>query len=259
MLQKMVQKPLRFNQIALGLLAALLVLSFSTPSEARRVKDRDKATPLEKKLLGWHDVKIPRRSRLDEIKLRGSLLSLEKADKDSVQQYEELFFGTNPQKAKKRKNHYFGRRKPNYYKVSILPIEVLDNPQRILTMDHMEKGFSFVVDLPKNKLKDLQVGHAVEFNQYYTKKELQSIGAAKMIAWVLTQDVQGYPAGLGAYLKKGFHTLQYKNTLKSLQLFSGKFKNPQEAKQVLTQLAKSSKDQELKQLANFTLEKHFTN
>lgn len=203
----------------------LLILPNAHARKQRVLKDPDAPTNREAKVLGWGPVKTPNRGKHPEYMVRGVILEVNK----------------NKEK------------KGDYYDIKILPIEILNNHQRALTFDNFESGVILTLKLPDSKKNELDTGRLVEFNQYYTEEVEQTIGGARMVAMTLHQDIQGYPAGPAAYLKKaGFYPVQYKNALKGVKLYQGKMKSDQEAKAGLDYLATKGTDPELKTIAKST-------
>jgi len=206
----------------LTLVALLLTFGLANDADAKRrrkvAKDPDAPTNREAKVLGWGPVKTPNRGKNPEFMIRGVVLDIEKV-KD----------------------------RQNYYTLKILPIEILNNHQRVIGFDHFLTGVDIVLFLPKSKVSELKEGRMVEYNQYYTEEVEQAIGGAKMVAMTLHKDIQGYPAGAGAYLKlQGFYPIQYKNALKGAKLHKSGISGDQAIKANLDILATSSEDPELK-------------
>ncbi|MCB1213843.1 MAG: hypothetical protein KDK66_00050 [Deltaproteobacteria bacterium] len=234
---------------------AALILGFTLPLQARNL---EKPNPLQESVLGYQAVTQPRRGNVDEYKMLGSLLEIRKATPEEITAYEEGRFGKDPQKLKEKKKLLFKDRRPNYYTVKILPIKVEENRQRAVREEHLEKGFEITLDIPKERLKALKPGAAVELDHYYVQKKIGGEGGATMIGWALVEGIQGLPVGLNAFLEQaGFFDIQYKNALKALDLYPGEFKNPEAARGLLDYLASSSKDHELKELASLALQKYF--
>ncbi|MDX1386119.1 MAG: hypothetical protein R3257_00920 [bacterium] len=211
------------------ILSAILVLTFCLAPDAlaKRKKvsaDPDAPSNEEAKVLGWGPVQTPNRAKNPEYMIRGVILSVEKV-KDSK----------------------------GYFTVNILPIEVLDNHQRAITFDHFNTGIPITMAIPEPRLKELKKGRMVEYKQYYTESVEQAVGGAKMVAMQFHQEIQGYPAGPGAYLKTpGFYPVQYKNALKGVKLYLGNLKSDTDFKNHVDFLATKSQDPELKTIANTT-------
>ncbi len=218
------------------LFASLFILGMGIPqvAEAKKaakvLKDPDAPTDEEAKVLGWGPVKTPNRAKRPEYLIRGVLLDIQEV-KDAE-----------------------GKTIKNNYTVAILPIEVLENHQREITFDHFNTGFKVDLMIPKPKMDELKKGKMLEFHQYYTVQTEQEQGAARMVAFVLHQDIQGYPAGAGAYLKKPeFYPVQYKNAIKGVQMDSGDIKGDEQVKAHLDHLATTAKDPELKESSRVVL------
>lgn len=212
----------KLSHTAFSILVLLtLTLIWTPPLDAKRkrvARDPDAPTNEQSKVLGWGPVKTPNRGKNPEFMIRGTLVSLEPV-KDA----------------------------PLTYTVNILPVEIINNHQRFLTMAEFRNGVTLTIKIPKVRAKELKKGRAVEFNQYYTEEVEQVIGGAKMVAMTLHQDIQGYPAGVGSYLAKpGFYPVQYLNALKGLKLYSGNIQNKDGVKAHLDILASKAKDPELK-------------
>jgi hypothetical protein len=208
-------------------LIVILFLSFSLAPDAQAKKvqaDPDAPTNREAKVLGWGPVKTPNRAKNPEYLIRGVVLSVEKVKENK-----------------------------GYFTVNVLPIEVLDNHQRAITFENFKIGVPITMRIPEPRLKELKEGRMVEYRQYYTESVEQTVGGAKMVAMKFHQDIQGYPAGPGAYLKTpGFYPIQYKNALKGAKLYLGSLKSDAEVKNHVDYLATKSKDPELKTIAQTT-------
>lgn len=210
--------------VAFALVASLIPLGAQAKTaagEKRISKDPDSATVREAKVLGWGPVKAPNRGKVPEFLIRGVVLEV----------------GNAPE----QKGLNF---------VKILPIEVLNNHQRAIDFTHFENGYDIIMKVPSSKLKEIKKGRMLEFNQYYTEQVEQAIGGAKMVAMSLHQDIQGYPAGPGAYLKTpGFYPIQYKNAIRGAKISGDNLGGDNEIKANLDYLATKSPDPEIKTIA----------
>lgn len=207
-------------------LMAFVLFHLGEAKAAKVLKDPDAPTNEEAKVLGWGPVKTPNRGKTPEFMIRGVILEV----KDSETQ-----------------------KKKGWYDVKILPIEVLNNHQRVITFEDFKDGVTLTLNVPKPRLDELKEGRMVEYNQYYTESVEQTVGGAKMVAMTMHKEIQGYPAGPGAYLKKpGFYPIQYKNALRGLKIYSGNVKSDQEFKNHVDYLATKSQDPELKTIAKAT-------
>lgn len=207
-------------------LLTLSLMSLGSAEAKRVLRDPDAPSAEEAKVLGWGPVKTPNRGKSPEYLIRGVVLDI------------------NDSQTKRGKD---------WYDIKVLPIEVLNNHQRVITFDHFQNGITLTLNIPKPRFKELKKGQMVEYNQYYTESVEQSIGGAKMVAMTLHKDIQGYPAGAGAYLKKpGFYPIQYKNALKALKMYAGNVQSDPEFKNHVDYLATKSKDSELKTIAKAT-------
>lgn len=206
------------------ILLALLAAPQWVRADARIKSDPDAPTNEEAKVLGWGPVKTPNRGKNPEFLVRGVVLEV--------------------QKAKEGKNTY---------DIKILPIEILNNHQRVLTFDNFQTGVDITLNVGKERLKDLEKGRLVEYNQYYTEEVEQTVGGAKMIAMQMHREIQGYPKGPEPFLETpGLYPVQYKNAIKGAKLYEGALKDDPEVKAHLDYLASSSKDPELKTIAKET-------
>lgn len=210
--------------LALLLTSLSLITNASAKKAARGPVDPDAPTEEQAKVLGWGPVKTPNRGVRPEYLIRGVILDVQKAPEGK-----------------------------DLYTVSILPIEVLNNLQRDITFDHFQTGVNITIPIQKPRLKELKPGRMVEFNQYYTEEVEQSIGGAKMVAMSMHQEIQGYPAGPGAYLKKGgFYPIQYKNAIKGMKMYLESIESDKEVQNFMDYLATKSDDAELKTIAKAT-------
>jgi hypothetical protein len=211
------------NLRALALLSILTVFSVTSLARAdTRVKnDPDAPTIEQAKALGWGPVRTPNRGKSPEYMVRGILLDLTKA--------------------KEGKDNYV---------VKILPIEILNNHQRVLGADNFVSGLEVTLQIGKERLGDLKPGRLVEYNQYYTEEVEQSIGGAKMVAMTMHREIQGYPKGPEPYLSAaGFYPIQYKNAIKAVEGNESALRDSPGVKTNLDYLSTKSTDPELKTMA----------
>jgi hypothetical protein len=210
------------------LTAFSLLMIFSLPclvqADNRVKSDPDAPTAEQAKALGWGPVKTPNRGKSPEFMVRGILLDLTKAKEGK-----------------------------DTYTVKILPIEILNNHQRVLDAGNFVSGVEITLQIGKERLSGLQKGRLVEYNQYYTEEVAQTIGGAKMVNMTMHREIQGYPKGPEPYLANGgFYPIQYKNALKAIEGSEGSLKDNPEVKANLDYLASKSTDPELKTLAKDT-------
>lgn len=208
------------------LIVILTLTLFSLPvlvhADKRVKSDPDAPTAEQAKVLGWGPVKTPNRGKSPEFLVRGILLDItkEKEPKDT-------------------------------YTVKILPIEIVNNHQRVVTADNMVTGVDITLAIGKERLGDLQKGRLVEYNQYYTEEVEQTVGGAKMVAMTMHKEIQGYPKGPEPFLASGgFYPAQYKNALKAIEGNEDALKANPGVQSNLDYLATKSTDPELKTLAN---------
>jgi hypothetical protein len=208
-----------------GFIVFFIITLFAIPSLVqadKRVKaDPDAPTDEQAKALGWGPVKTPNRGKSPEFMVRGILLELIKLKEPK-----------------------------DTYTVKILPIEILNNNQRVLTADNFVTGVEVNLQIGKEQLGDLKTGHLVEYNQYYTEAVEQSVGGAKMVAMTMHREIQGYPRGPEPYLAAaGFFPIQYKNALKAMDGNEDALRASPAVKANLDYLSSKSTDPELQTAA----------
>lgn len=192
--------------------------------------DPNAATLKEASLLKWGAVKPPKRGKNFEFFARG------------------VFMEATPVEGEK-----------DNYTIKILPIEVLQNEQRYITMDAFTNGFTINRELDKKELKDYQVGKVIEVKQYYTTLEEGGQGHAKLVAYAFNQDVMPYPVGPAAYIKKaGLEPEQYLNALRGLEMSGEKSTDDTELKTGVDALASSAPDANVKTKAKELLAQIFS-
>ena len=193
--------------------------------------DPGAATQKEHRLLKWSEVDPPDRGKNPEYFVRAVFLDLSDMPE--------------------------GQRKKDTYMMKILPIEIVENEYRVITFDHFANGMEVPAFLPDSLKKQLKKGGVVEIHRFYTTKEAQVIGHAKMIDFTYNDQIVPYPAGPAAYIKKGgLDSEQYLNALKGMQAFGN---NPKDGdlKKGLDALASSSPNPQVKDLAGQLLSSMF--
>ncbi len=199
------------------------------PTATDRISsDPDAATYKEAALLKWGPVNPPRRGKNAEFFVRGAYVSAVpiEGEKDG-------------------------------YTLTIFPIEVVNNEYRYINLDSFTTGLQLPTRLPKQLIKKFESGGVVEVNQYYETVDEGGIGHAKMVGFIFHQDIQPYPAGPEAYIKKGgLEQEQYLNALKGVEMYSKK-PSDEEFKIGLDALASSSPNPEVKTKATQMLSQMF--
>ena len=188
-------------------------------------------TVRENRLLKWGPVDPPDRGKSPEYFVRGAFVEFLPLPEDD-----------------KRKDFYY---------MHILPVEVVENEYRVITFDSFTNGMKIPVFMPKDLKKQFKPGGIVEARLFYTTKEEQAIGHAKMIAFSYNENIIPYPAGPAAYVKKGgLDPEEYLNALKGMELYGDNPKDDQ-LKIGLDALASSSPNPEVKAKATALLSSMF--
>jgi len=199
----------------------------ATGDNAKISSDPDAPTVKEARLLKWEAVDPPDRGKSPEFFIRGVYVAMESMENE-------------------------GKSK-DFYRLTILPVEVVENPYRNVVYDHFVNGLKLPVFLPKDLKKQFKKGGVVEVKLFYTTKEEQAIGHAKMIAFTYNEQIIPYPAGPASYVKiGGLDPEQYLNALKGMELFGDNPKD-NELKVGLDALASSSPNAEVKSKATAML------
>lgn len=205
----------------------------ATGDNALISSDPGAATVKEHRLLKWGAVDPPDRGKSPEFFVRGVFME---------------FLPSIGADGKERKD---------FYNISLLPVEVVENEYRVITFDSFANGMKIPVFMPKDLKKQFKPGAMVEVHLYYTTKEEQAVGHAKMIAFSYHEDIIPYPAGAAAYVKKGgLDQEQYLNALKGMEIFGDNPKDEQ-LKVGLDALASSSPNTEVKNKATALLSSLF--
>ncbi len=202
----------------------------ATGDNALISSDPGAPTVREHRLLKWGPVDPPDRGKSPEYFVRGAFMDLEPIE---------------------------GENRKDFYNIVMLPIEVVENEYRVITFENFVTGMKIPAFLPKDLKKQFKSGAMIEVHNYYTTKEEQAIGHAKMIAFAYHQDIIPYPAGPASYIKKGgLDPEQYLNALKGMEIYSGNPKDEQ-LKVGLDALASSSSNLEVKNKATALLSSLF--
>ncbi len=208
-----------FRSISKGalLIASLsLILSFSGSEALAASKKAKKApkeeaiwgvAPRQKKMLGWSsDYPTAWTYTRADFFIRGAVLDYKKNGKQ--------------------------------YEILVLPIEVINNPQHHVKLEHFKNGITVMMDVePKN----IKKGGVIEFNQWSKEIPGQKQGAATLVNSENHTDVVCYDTAPVAYLSKtDLQPEQMINAIKGIMLYGGNAANDQNVKSQLAVLAKAS-------------------
>jgi hypothetical protein len=168
------------------------------PSSAGKISsDPDSATVKEAALLKWGPVKVPQTGKEYDFFMRGVVLDI------------------SPIKDQKE-----------FFTIKILPIEILENKERFITMDNYKSGVDITHRLAKQEMKDLKKGNIIEMKSWYETIDQGGTGHAKMVAYVYHADMLPYPKSAAPYVKlTDIEPEEQLNALTALELYSG---NPKE-------------------------------
>lgn len=201
----------------------------ATGDNAKISSDPDAPTVKENRLLKWGPVDPPDRGKNPEFFFRG------------------VFVDMTPTEGGAK----------DMYRVTFLPVEIVENEYRNVTHDNFVNGITIPVFMPAQLKKQVKKGGIVEVHEYYTTTEEQAIGHAHMIGFTYHQDILPYPAGPAAYVKQGgLDQEQYLNALKGMELYGD---NPKDGdlKKGLDALASSAPDPQVKEKATALLSSLF--
>lgn len=202
--------------IFLSSLTLILINFFSLSSQGAK---KQPLTPQVKQVLAMTDFAIPLRGKNPEFFVRGVIQSIQAIGQGQ-------------------------------YQVSLLPIEVLKNPQHYINPERFAQGLSVNIRIIPKAKKNLEKGNIIELNQYYIIHE-EGKGAARLVALEFKQEVKAYPASSAAYVKKeGLNSMQTINALLGLTYSSDpKLSQDEELKKSI-QNYKNSKDKALSMAAS---------
>jgi hypothetical protein len=144
------------------------------------------------------------------------------------------------------------------YEINVLPIEVMNNPNHYITLDHYKNGITLRLPLSKGELKILRKGGTIEYNQYSKEIPGQEMGHAKLISSENYTEFKPYNVAPVAYLSKpGMEPEQLANALTGTLLYSGPIDKTEELKTSLNALSSNS-DANISQKAKELSAKLFT-
>jgi len=124
--------------------------------------------------------------------------------------------------------------------ITILPIEVMSNPQHHIKEEHYRDGVTIRLELMPSEEKGLKKGGVVEYNQYSKEIPTEAVGHAKLIKAEIHQDFKPYDISPVAYITKpGMEPEQTLNALKGILLYQGSVEKTDELKTSLASLSKS--------------------
>lgn len=185
-------------------------------SKTKKEETKSGMSAREKKILGWtSDYPTSYAVNKPEFFVRGTVLDFKKVSEDP-----------------KDKN----------YELQILPIEVVQNPQHYITMEHIKNGVSVKLEISKTEEKILKKGMTVEYN-YYTKDlpPEDPTKKAQLISSENHTEFMPYDVPPVAYLsKQGLEPEQIANALRGILIYEGQIKKDEQLKTALTDLSKNS-------------------
>ncbi len=127
------------------------------------------------------------------------------------------------------------------YEILILPIEVVNNPQHHVKLEHYKNGITVNATLSGSIAKNLKKGGVIEFNQWSKEIPGQKQGAAMLVNTENHLDIQCYDTPPVAYLNKtDLQPEQMINVVKGIITFGGNTSQDTSLKSQLAALAKSS-------------------
>lgn len=127
------------------------------------------------------------------------------------------------------------------YEILILPIEVVNNPQHHVKLEHYKNGITVNAALGSSIAKNLKKGGTIEFNQWSKEIPGQKQGAATLVNTENYLDVACYDTPPVAYLNKtDLQPEQMINVVKGIMTYGGNSAQDNSLKSQLAALAKSS-------------------
>jgi len=201
------------------------------PTEGHISSDPGSATIKEAALLKWGAVDPPSKGKHDQFFFRGAFLE------------------ATPVEGQK-----------NVYSLKFLPIAILENEERSITIDNYTNGVSVEREVADQKwLKSFKKGNIAEVRQYYEEAKEGGIGHAQMMVYTFHQDIVPYPVAAQSYVKTpGLEMEQYMNAMKSIELSDDKGGGDNLFKDALDSLASSAPSPEVKAKATELLASIFS-
>lgn len=204
------------SRALLSILAFSFIFSLSYPAATAASKKAKKApkeesiwgvAPRQKKMLGWSsDYPTAWTYTRPDFFIRGTVVDYKKDGKD--------------------------------IEITILPIEVMNNPQHHVKLDHFKNGIT--VKTESNIVKNIKKGGVIEFNQWSREIEGQKQGAATLVNSENHTEVVCYDVAPVAYLSKtDLQPEQMINAIKGIMIFGGNAADDQNVKSQLAVLAKA--------------------
>jgi hypothetical protein len=124
------------------------------------------------------------------------------------------------------------------YKINLLPLEVMKNPNHYIKLDHYKKGIEVRLHLSEGELKTLRPGAVVEYNQYSKEVPTQTMGHAKLISTEDHTEFKPFNVAPVAYLtKSGMEPEQLINALTGSLLYGGPIDKTDKLKTALAGLS----------------------
>ncbi len=126
------------------------------------------------------------------------------------------------------------------WEVTLLPLEVVENPNHYITMDHFKNGLTFKTELNPNEIKQAKKGGVVEYNHYSKEIPGEAQGHARLVSTEIHSEFKPYDAPPVAYLTKpGMEPEQINNAIKGALLYSGNINKDDKLKNSLASHTKN--------------------
>ena len=145
------------------------------------------------------------------------------------------------------------------FELTLLPLEVLKNPNHFVKMDHYKNGITLKLPLLQHNKEQLKKGGVLEVNQYTKDIPGETVGKAQLISTEFHQEVETFDVSPIAYLTHpGFESEQMLNAMKGILIFQGSIAKSDELKKTLDTLSKD-KNSELSETAKKVIAKVYGN
>ncbi len=169
---------------------------------------------------------------------------------------------------------YYAAKNPNFYvrgalveykqipnskewELLVLPLEVLNNPNHYVTLDHYKTGLPIKLELSSAEARQLKKGAVIEYNFYTKEIPGEQQGHARLIQEEIHSEFKPYDTSPVAYLSKtDLEPEQKLNAIKGCLLYAGNIQKDEATQSSVAKLS-TDKNTELSSEAKKLNEKLF--
>jgi len=143
------------------------------------------------------------------------------------------------------------------WELLVLPLEILNNPNHYITLDHYKTGIPIKLELSSADARQLKKGAVIEYNFYTKEIPGEQQGHARLIQEEIHEEFRPYGTSPVAYLSKAdLEPEQKLNAIKGCLLYAGNIEKDETTQSSVAKLS-TDKNPELSAEAKKLNEKLF--